>query len=85
MEHTSTSKHYNSYHNILAFVSTWNSLDGRDVKSKVSINIYLLKAAAVVLSESTYSLCQMLGERSLVCHGITLNSENKLYSLDISY
>ena len=49
MEHTSTSKHDNSYHNILASVST--SLASGDVK--VSINIYLLKAAAVVLSEST--------------------------------
>ena len=51
MEHTSTSKHDNSYHNILASVSTLNSLAKGDVK--VSINIYLLKAAAVVLSEST--------------------------------
>ena len=50
MEHTSTSKHDNSYHNILAFAVA-TSLASGDVK--VSINIYLLKAAAVVLSEST--------------------------------
>ena len=54
------------------FFSSQVKTNRAPVTAGSALNIYLLNAAAVVLSESTYSLCQIEGDKSLVCQGITL-------------